>query len=534
VSVAEFDYVIVGGGAAGCVLANRLSESGDYQVLLIEAGPADSNPLIKMPKGFGALLQNTTHVRHFTTIPPSDGSMRQEDWPKGMTLGGSSSVNGALYVRGQPEDYNDWEALGAKGWGWDTIGECFKKMEDNAVGPDGVRGIGGPLHVSPHPHKTPLSEAVIDAGVSLGLTRKDDVNALDQEGIGYTMRTIKDGVRVSAASAFLTPIKHRTNLHIATKTFAEKVLFDGQVATGVQCRQGNAAKVYKARKEVVLAAGSIQSPQLLQLSGIGDPDHLEGLGIDLVAANPNVGENLREHWMGIVQYKLKQPVSANFEFGGLKLLKNALQYLFTRKGIMSTSSHEVYAFVKTDPKLERPDAEIVFAPFSLNVGPEAKFEFEKWHGIQIHGFQLRPESQGFVKIRSADPAEQPDIFPNYFDQELDRNTAVNTIRYIRKLCESGPLAEFIDVETTPGSERQSDDEILEAVKTGGSSVFHACGTCRMGEDEAAVLDSRLRVRGVQGLRVVDASVMPTIVSGNTAAASMVVGWRGSDLILEDA
>ena len=529
-----FDYIVVGAGSAGCVLANRLSENGRFRILLVEAGPGDGTPLISMPKGFGALLQSKSHVRHFD-VEHQDKSMRKEVWPKGMTLGGSSSVNGTLYVRGQPQDYDDWEALGGKGWGWDVIGECYKQMEDNSLGADGVRGVGGPLHISPHPDQSPLSEAMIKAGETLGLKRREDTNGLDQEGIGYTMRTIKDGVRVSASSAFLHPAKKRKNLVIETNVFVEKILFEGTRAVGIRCRQGDKNVDFKAGKEVILAAGALQSPQLLQLSGIGAADHLRGLGIDVLQDSPGVGQNLREHWMNIVQQKLKVPASTNFQFGGFRLLVNALQYFIFKKGIMSTSSHEVIGFAKTRPGLDRPDAEIVFAPFSLvQGGEEAKFAFEPWHGIQMHGFQLRPESQGSVMIKSADPAEQPVIKPNYFATENDRQTAVNIVRYIRELLAQPALKDFVAEETLPGKDVQSDDEILSVVKKTGSSVFHVSGTCKMGQDDMAVVDPELRVRGVSGLRVVDASVMPTLVSGNSNAAAMVIGWRASDLILKDA
>ena len=451
-----------------------------------------------------------------------------------MTLGGSSSVNGTLYVRGQPQDYDSWEAQGATGWGWSAIGKCFRHMEDNPLGDDGVRGVGGPLRISRFPTETPLNRAVIAAGMARGLPRREDVNGLEQDGIGYTMCTIRDGVRVSATSAFLHPAMGRANLTVLTGIFVEKVLFEGTRAVGIAGRDKNGPVEFRAGREVILSAGSIQSPQLLQLSGIGDPDHLQGLGLPVVAALPGVGQNLREHWMGIVQCRLNQPMSDNLEFGGLRLIKHVLRYVLTRKGLMASSSHEVAGFIRTRPELDRPDAQIVYAPISLEQGDDAKFAFDKWHGIQIHGFQMRPESRGYVLIRSADPAQQPEIQTNYLTEEEDCRVALATVRYIRELVRTDPLSRYIASEDVPGPDAQSDEELMAVIKRTGSSVFHAAGSCRMGSDEGAVLDPRLRVRGVQGLRVVDASVMPTLVSGNTNAATMVIGWRAADLILEDA
>jgi len=489
--------------------------------------------MISMPKGFGKLLQDHKYVRHFQTEALEGGIIPAEDWPRGMTLGGSSSVNGLLYVRGQPADFDEWEALGARGWGWRDILRCYQQIEDNALGDDGVRGIGGPLHISPHPTPEPLAEATIASGIALGLKRREDVNGLDQEGIGYVMRTIRDGVRESASTAFLQPAKKRSNLVVRTRTFVEKISFEGKRAVGIVCQSGGKRVEYRAGREIIVSAGTIQSPQILQLSGIGPAAHLAGLGIDILCDRPGVGQNLREHFMTFVRYSLKQPVSENMQFSGLPLVGNTLQYLLFKSGIMSTSSHNVCAFVRTRPELDRPDAQLIGAPFSLVIGPEAKFEFEARHGGILFGHQLRPESRGTIMIRSTDPMDQPEIKTNYLSTELDRRTIVDTVRYMRRLVAQKPLQEYVDEVTFPGPEVQSDEEILDVVKRTARCVFHASGTCRMGEDEDAVVDSRLRVHGVAGLRVADASIMPTLVSGNTNAAAMAIGWRASELVLED-
>jgi choline dehydrogenase len=530
--VSEFDYIIVGAGSAGCVLAERLSADPRNSVLLIEAGPADTSPLISMPKGFGKLLSDPRHAWFFPTEPEASNGGRGEYWVRGKMLGGSSSINGMVYMRGQPQDYDHWASLGLKRWGWSTVASYFKRMEDHVLGADEVRGAGGPLKVSYSCKRYPLADATVDAAKALGVPVKDDINRPEQEGIAYLCATIRDGRRQSSAEAFLRPATRRKNLQVITDTTVHRVVFEGTRAVGVVAARGDTVTQFRARLEVILSAGALQSPRLLQLSGIGPADHLRALGIDVLVDSPDVGQNMREHRLLFIQNRLKKGGSLNGQFNGLPLALNVVRYMLDRSGVMATGSYDVGGFIRTDSSLDRPDAQVMMAPYSLDFSA-GKHAFEPFPGMQVFGYPLRPESRGTVLARSANPAEPPVIRPNYLSDSTDQRCGVGVVRFMRRWLAQAPMAPYVGEETTPGKGVQTDDEIISAFARLGQSGYHACGTCRMGTDKKAVLDEGLRVRGVSGLRVVDLSFFPTMISGNTNGPMMALAWRAADLILED-
>ena len=523
----SYDYVIIGAGSAGCVLAHRLSENQGTSVLLIEAGPEDTSWLIRVPKGYRKIQRDPRLMWRFPFTAQANGGEWSGSALGGKVLGGTSSINSMLYVRGQPKDYDDWAAAGATGWSWRDIAPCFKRIEDHELGESDTRGVGGPLHISCTRDGGPLCEAIIQAGVGLGLSRREDLNGIEQEGIGYFPATIRHGQRISAARAFLAPIKRRANLTIMTDATVARIVFEGTRAVGVNCTVREIPREFRGDREIILCAGALQSPKILQLSGIGPADLLGSLKIPVICDSPGVGENLRDHWGLRLQYRLLGVSGYNRWLRRPGLWISALQYITCRTGVLSTAGAQVGAFIKAMPDASRPDAEIHIALFSV---VRATNEIESRPGLWCTVRSLRPESQGTVKIRSTDPGVPPAIRGN-FSAEYDRQLTVHMVRYARRLLFQPALRKYLGEETFPGSHCQSPNEIVDVCRRFGSPGSHFAGTCRMGQDLMTVVDPTLRVRGVSGLRVVDCSVMPQVVSGNTNGPVMAIAWRAADLIL---
>jgi choline dehydrogenase len=532
----SFDYIIIGAGSAGCVLANRLTASGRHRVLLLEAGGHDRNIWIHIPLGYGKLFANPKVNWLYTTEPEPELNNRRIIQPRGKVLGGSSSINGLLYVRGQPEDYDHWRQLGNTGWAFADVLPYFRRAEDQARGANELHGVGGPLAVSDVCEPHPLCEAFIAAAQAAGFPRNDDFNGPRQEGAGYFQLTTRNGRRWSTAVGYLRQARRRPNLAIACNALATRILFSGRRATGVEYRQagdihGTLRTAY-ADGEVILAGGAFNSPQLLQLSGLGPAALLRRHGVEVIADVPGVGQDLQDHLQIRMQYRCTHPITMNDVINHWRHRYGAgLRYALSRKGLLTIGAGYAGAFLRTRPELATPDVQIHFLIFSADAAGGALHPFP---GFMTSVCQLRPESRGFVEIRSGDPAEPPAIQPRYLTSPRDRDTVVAGMILMRQVMEQQVMRRLIAEERAPGPHCVSDDDLLAFARETGTTVYHPTSTCRMGSDPGAVVDERLRVRGFGKLRVIDASVMPTIVSGNTNAAAVMIGEKGADMVLQDA
>jgi len=540
----EFDYVIVGAGSAGCVLANRLSARPDTRVLLLEAGGDDrplhnpsqlwSNLMIHAPIGFGRTLNDPKVNWLYETRPDATGRVHR--WPKGKVLGGSSSINGLLYIRGQCADFDDWRNCGCEGWGYREVLPYFRRAEHQERGESEWHGVGGPMHVSDFSNRHPLSAAMLEACVEAGIPRSQDINCLEQEGVTWFQLTTRNGRRCSTAVAYLHPVMGRPNLRVQTGARATHLVLEARRAVGVEYLRGGERHIARARAEVILAAGSVASPQLLELSGVGRGALLQQHGIPVVADVPGVGENLQDHYMIGAQWRVKpQYVTVNELSHGLRLAREVVKYVLTHRGLLSYAVAHIVAFTRSSSELTRPDLQFHLMAASMDLEELAKTQalvLERKPGMTCTPCQIRPESRGTVHIESRDPLNYPSIVPNYLADPRDQRVVIAGMRLTRKIMSQPALAPYL--ESSADHFGDTDESMLAYARVAGNTLYHAVGTCKMGRDPMAVVDPELRVVGLERLRVVDASIMPRITSGNTNAATIMIAEKASDMILGKA
>jgi choline dehydrogenase len=526
----DADFVVVGAGSAGCALAARLSEDPATKVVLLEAGGEDRNRWIHIPLGFGKTFADASVNWCYETEPDPGAAGRRVYWPRGKVLGGSSSINGMVYIRGQAEDFDHWRQLGNTGWSFEDVLPYFRRSEHQTRGADAFHGIGGPLCVSDVEHH-PICDAFIESAAALGFPRNADFNGAAQEGVGWHQTTTRNGRRCSTAVGYLRPAMSRANLRVVTDALAEKILFRGGRATGVAFRQDGALRTARARREVVLCGGAINSPQLLMLSGVGPAAHLAEFGIPLVRDVPGVGQSLQDHYSAPIKLKCSLPVTVNdVMLSNVRKLKVGLQYYMFHNGPLAMISSPAALFARTRPELASPDIKCSVSPFSADRPQDG---LHRWSGFTTIVYQLRPESRGEIKLKSPHAGDPPAVHPNYLASETDQRTIVDGLKLLRRLLASPHLQRFVESEMLPGPGVATDAQLLDFARRRGGTVYHPTSTCKMGVDLLAVVDPQLRVCGLEGLRVADASVMPTVVSGNTNAATIMIGEKLADMLRQE-
>ncbi len=524
----EADFVIVGAGSAGCVMATRLSEDPSTRVVLLEAGGEDRNRWIHIPLGYGKTFADSSVNWCYEAEPDAGANGRRIFWPRGKVLGGSSSINGMVYIRGQHEDFDLWRQFGNTGWSSTDVLPYFKRAQHQVRGASEFHSTGGPLCVSDTSEHHPICEAFIAGAMELGYERNDDFNGAKQDGVGYHQTTTRNGKRCSTAVGYLHPVRNRPNLRVVTGALAEKILFEGKRAVGVAFREYGQPRTVRAAREVILCGGAVNSPQLLLLSGVGPADQLAQFDIPVVHELRGVGQSLQDHYSAPIKLKCRLPITVNDVMqSNVKKLKVGLQYYLFRTGPLTMAAGPAALFVRTRQELATPDVKISVAPFSSD---KLQDGLHPWSGFGLTVYQLRPESRGEIRLKSANPADPPAMLPNYLGTETDRRAIVDGLKIGRRILATSPMRHYVSEEYQPGASVTTDEQLLLHARNTGNTVFHPTSTCKMGVDAMAVVDPELRVYGIEGLRVVDASIMPTVISGNTNAATIMIGEKAADMV----